>query len=46
MEKVVKELQDRDKGPDDGWDEREALKHWCQICGPSAISPYIHKFLL
>lgn len=28
------------------WDTRDALKYWVQICGPSAISPYLHTFLL
>jgi hypothetical protein len=29
-----------------GWDERDALKHWAVICGPTGMSPYLHTFLL
>jgi uncharacterized protein YjbI with pentapeptide repeats len=45
-ERVIRELDHRAKNPDEGWDERDALKHWAQICGPSAISRYLHVFLL
>jgi hypothetical protein len=46
IERIVKELERRGASPDEGWDEREALRHWGQVCGPTAISPYLHKFLL
>ena len=46
MERIVTETKRRYDSPDDGWDERESLKHWAQICGPSAITPYLHTFLL
>jgi len=46
VERVIRELATRAKDPDGGWDERDALKHWTQICGPSAISQYLHVFLL
>jgi len=46
MEKVSRELERRDSNPDEGWNERDALKHWAQICGPSAMSEYLHTFLL
>jgi len=46
MERVVRELERRSNNPDEGWDERDALKHWAQICGPSAITRYLHAFLL
>jgi uncharacterized protein YjbI with pentapeptide repeats len=46
VERVVRELEHRANNPDEGWDEKDALKHWAQICGPSAITPYIHGFLL
>jgi len=44
--RVIRELEDKAMSPDDGWDEKEALKYWVQICGPSAITPYLHNFLL
>jgi uncharacterized protein YjbI with pentapeptide repeats len=46
IERVIRELNRRADSPDEGWDERDALKHWAQICGPSAISRYLHIFLL
>ena len=46
VERVIRGLESRAKNPDDGWDEREALKHWAQICGPNAISQYLHVFVL
>lgn len=46
MDKVIRELKHRAKDTDEGWDERDALKHWARICGPSAVSPYLHVFLI
>lgn len=46
IEKVVRELDRRMESPDEGWDERDALKHWAQICGPSPISEYLHVFMV
>jgi uncharacterized protein YjbI with pentapeptide repeats len=46
IERVIRELERRAKSPDEGWDERDALKHWAQICGPSEITRYLHVFLL
>lgn len=46
IEKVARDLGRRDENPDEGWDERDALKHWAQICGPSPISQYLHVFIL
>ena len=31
--------------PDDGWDEREALCHWVQVCGPMAVDNDVNRFL-
>ena len=46
IERVSRELERRNSNPDEGWDERDALKHWAQICGPSAMSDYLHTFLM
>lgn len=46
IDRVSRELDRRASNPDEGWDERDALKHWAQICGPSAMSEYLHTFLL
>jgi len=45
VDKTIRELKRRARNPDEGWDEREALKHWVEICGPSPITPYLHNFL-
>jgi uncharacterized protein YjbI with pentapeptide repeats len=45
-ERVVRELKRRATNPDEGWDERDALKHWAQVCGPSPISQYLHSFFV
>jgi uncharacterized protein YjbI with pentapeptide repeats len=46
MERMSRELERRVASPDEGWDQRDALKHWAQICGPSAMSEYLRTFLL
>lgn len=46
VERIARELTRRTDDPDGGWDERDALKHWAQISGPSAISQYLYAFLL
>jgi len=45
VSKVVRERLERDKSPDEGWDEKEALKQWAQITGATAISTHINTFL-
>ena len=46
IDRVIRELERRATNPDEGWDERDAQKHWVQICGPTAISRYLHVFLV
>jgi uncharacterized protein YjbI with pentapeptide repeats len=46
IERVSRELERRASSSDEGWDERDALKHWAQICGPTAMSDYLHTFLM
>ncbi|MDD4912344.1 MAG: pentapeptide repeat-containing protein [Sideroxydans sp.] len=29
-----------------GWSETDALQHWAEWCGPTAMSHYIHQFLM
>ncbi len=45
-ERVIRETEKRQESPDEGWDEKDALRHWVQVCGPSPVSPYLHSFLL
>jgi len=46
IKKVISEFERRLNNPDEGWDERDALRYWVQICGPNPISPYLHTFVL
>jgi uncharacterized protein YjbI with pentapeptide repeats len=46
IHQVIRELKRRARSPGEGWDEKEALKKWAEVCGPSPISPYLHDFLL
>lgn len=47
MQDIVEERQRRmDKGGNKGWSEADALQRWAEWCGPTALSPYIHKFLM
>jgi uncharacterized protein YjbI with pentapeptide repeats len=45
IERVTRELSAREADPDAGWAEKDALRHWAQICGPSPMSTYLHQFL-
>jgi hypothetical protein len=45
VERIIRELRRREESPDEGWDDREALRHWAQICGPSAMTSYLARFL-
>ncbi len=38
-------LQRHEEDPDDGFDEKEALKRWAVLCGPTIMDQYIFKFL-
>jgi uncharacterized protein YjbI with pentapeptide repeats len=46
IERMIRELERRAISPDEGWDERDALRYWAQICGSSAMTGYLHNFLL
>ena len=43
---IHKKLEDRKTDPDEGWDEREALKRWAILCGSSAMDEYLFKFVM
>jgi uncharacterized protein YjbI with pentapeptide repeats len=42
---IHKKLKDRQNDPDEGWDEREALKRWAILCGVSPMDEYLFKFV-
>lgn len=45
MGQVQKQLDRHTEDPDDGWDTREALKQWAEICGPTTIENYLNNFI-
>ena len=45
MERIHKQLQRRQEDMEEGWDEREALLHWAEICGPTRLDIYLLQFL-
>ncbi|UEC41788.1 MAG: NACHT domain-containing protein [Methanothrix sp.] len=46
IERANRDLNEHANDPDRGGDERDALRKWVEICGPSAVTPYLHVFLL
>lgn len=38
-------LEQHQENVDRGWDEREALKRWIILCGPSPLDEYLFKFI-
>lgn len=44
VRRISDQLKRRKDNPDDGWDEREALKHWAEVCGPTAVDAYLFRF--
>ncbi|MDS4060573.1 MAG: pentapeptide repeat-containing protein, partial [Candidatus Contendobacter sp.] len=45
LDTVQTQLDRQAKDPDDGWDERKALEHWAEICGPTTIDEYVNAFV-
>ncbi len=47
MEDIVEERDRRDnKGGGKGWSEADALERWARLCGPTAVSGFLHRFWL
>ncbi|HGY9595137.1 TPA: pentapeptide repeat-containing protein [Vibrio campbellii] len=45
LKKMFLNLERYDEDPDDGFNEKDALKLWIKICGPSPLDEYIVEFL-
>lgn len=43
---IHRKLEERKNDPDDGWDEKEALKRWAIVCGASVMDNYIFRFVI
>lgn len=46
MAKMARERQASEELPGEGWNEKQALAYWAEVCGPSAMSHYLYEFLL
>lgn len=44
IKQIHSELRRHEEDPDTGFDEREALKRWAEICGPTAMDKYVFRF--
>ena len=45
IERIQKQLDRREEDMEEGWDERQALLHWAEVCGPTRIDMYLLHFL-
>jgi Pentapeptide repeats (8 copies) len=45
MARIDDELARRRENLDSGWDERQALKHWAELCGVAVMDEYVFRFL-
>ena len=43
---IQKKLTARQSDPDEGWDEREALRRWVVLCGSTRMDEYLFNFIL
>jgi uncharacterized protein YjbI with pentapeptide repeats len=46
VERMDKGLQQREESYDEGWDERQALYHWAEIAGQTAVDLDLFQFLV
>lgn len=45
MERIQKQLDRRQEDMEEGWDDRQALQHWAEVCGPTRMDSYLLSFL-
>jgi hypothetical protein len=45
INRIHEELETRKRTFDRGWDEKQALKYWAELCGPSSMDQYLVDFL-
>ncbi|KST69814.1 pentapeptide repeat-containing protein [Mastigocoleus testarum] len=43
---IHKKLKAQQNDPDEGWDEKEALTRWANLCGASPMDEYLFNFVL
>ncbi|MBD1843289.1 pentapeptide repeat-containing protein [Cyanobacteria bacterium FACHB-63] len=45
LERIHEELEARERKIDRGWDERQALEAWANLCGSSEMDRYLFRFI-
>ena len=45
MSRIQKQIERRKEDMEEGWDERDALHRWVEICGPTRMDVYLLSFL-
>jgi uncharacterized protein YjbI with pentapeptide repeats len=45
VERIQKQLESHAEDCESGWDERDALRFWTELCGKTAIDDYLHGFI-
>jgi len=45
VEQIQDELERHEDNSDRGYDEREALKRWAELCGPTTMDEYLFPFV-
>jgi Pentapeptide repeats (8 copies)/NACHT domain len=45
VERIQKQLESHAEDCESGWDERDALKFWAELCGNTAIDDYLYGFI-
>src|ERR1700741_3648597 len=44
-DRIARAWVSRRNNPDEGWDPKSGAEHWAQVCGPTALTPYLQKFV-
>jgi uncharacterized protein YjbI with pentapeptide repeats len=45
MRRIAEEIERRDRDFDAGWDDRRALQHWAETCGPEPMDLDLFRFV-
>ena len=46
VKNIHEHISNHDQDPDKGFDEKEALRRWAELCGPTKMDEYIYQFLI
>jgi hypothetical protein len=45
VDRIHKQLMKQQDDPDEGWDKRNALTHWAEVCGATRMDQYLFEFI-